>query len=135
MICEAVDILVHEINSQLCSNTHRTLMPMQLYSEHNRTGKNLNMVRTLPMYLEEDMNSILHDIEYYLNFIKKVNNDTSEKLNQYGLSLFKSFSTAKCAIHHAFCNSIDTSSVIEQIRELLLTTNNYMRPTKVSSKF
>ncbi|CAF3038184.1 unnamed protein product, partial [Rotaria sp. Silwood2] len=69
------------------------------------------------------------DIEYYLNFIKEVNNDASEKLNQYDLSLFKSFSTAKCAIHHAFCNSIDTPSVIEQIRELLSTTNNYMNTT------
>ncbi|CAF3260235.1 unnamed protein product [Rotaria sp. Silwood2] len=62
--------------------------------------------------LEEKMNSILHDIEYYLNFIKEVNNDAT-----------------KCAIHHAFCNSIDTPSVIEQIRELLSTTNNYMNTT------
>ncbi|XP_065347910.1 cysteine--tRNA ligase, cytoplasmic [Cloeon dipterum] len=58
--------------------------------------------------------------------------DTFDKWGAAELELNNRFGVAKSTIHNALCDNIDTRSVIEEIREMVNVSNNYIRSKKAS---
>ncbi|CAF2640279.1 unnamed protein product [Rotaria sp. Silwood2] len=66
-------------------------------------------------------------MQTHLGPLQKFNDSNVDtKLDEHDIILDKCFSVTKSQIHLALCDSIDTSSVMENIHQLISTANNYM---------
>jgi cysteinyl-tRNA synthetase len=74
------------------------------------------------------LNKFYLDVETHLNLSEQLDDsNTNTKFDEHDLTLNEYFSTTKNQIHLALCDSIDTPSVMENIRQLTSTTNIYMK--------
>ncbi|CAF0971316.1 unnamed protein product [Rotaria sordida] len=91
------------------------------YSDHG-------MEKTLNY--EKMLNEFFLNIKTHLRSMKQLNHSNAyTKFDENDLQLNERFSTAKKQIHIALCDSIDTPTVMENIRQLITTTNIYMNRT------
>jgi cysteinyl-tRNA synthetase len=76
---------------------------------------------------EKMLNEFFLNIKTHLRSMKQLNHsDAYTKFDEHDLTLNERFSITKKQIHLALCDSIDTPTVMEQIRQLVSTTNIYM---------
>ncbi|CAF5035850.1 unnamed protein product, partial [Rotaria sp. Silwood1] len=79
---------------------------------------------------EKMLNEFFLNIKTHLRSMKQLNHSSAyTKLDENDLQLNERFSAAKKQIHIALCDSIDTPTVMENIRHLITTTNIYMNRT------
>jgi cysteinyl-tRNA synthetase len=79
---------------------------------------------------EKMLNEFFLNIKTHLRSMKQLNHsDAYTKFDEHDLTLNERFSKIKNEIHLALCDSIDTPTVMEQIRQLVSTTNIYMNTT------
>jgi cysteinyl-tRNA synthetase len=76
---------------------------------------------------EKMLNEFFLNIKTHLRSMKQLNHsDAYTKFDDHDLALNERMSKIKNEIHLALCDSIDTPSVMEQIRQLVSATNIYM---------
>lgn len=76
---------------------------------------------------EKMLNEFFLNVKTHLRSMKLLNHSNAyTKFDNDDLQLNERFSTAKRQIHAALCDSIDTPTVMETLRQLLSTTNIYM---------
>jgi len=83
---------------------------------------------------EKMLNEFFLNIKTYIRSLKQLNHSSAfTKFDERDLTLNERFSTIKKQIHVALCDSIDTPTVMENIRQLVTTTNIYMNTTNTTS--
>jgi cysteinyl-tRNA synthetase len=76
---------------------------------------------------EKMLNEFFLNVKTHLRSMKQLNHsDAYLKFDEHDLMLNERFSKIKNEIHLSLCDSIDTPSAMEQIRQLVSTTNIYM---------
>ena len=76
---------------------------------------------------EKMLNEFFLNIKTHLRSMKQMNHsDAYGKFAEHDIVLNERFSAIKKQIHLALCDSIDTPSVMENIRQLISATNIYM---------
>lgn len=76
---------------------------------------------------EKMLNEFFLNIKTHLRSMKQLNHsDAYGKFAEHDIALNERFSAIKKQIHLALCDSIDTPSVMENIRQLISATNIYM---------
>jgi cysteinyl-tRNA synthetase len=98
---------------------------------------NLSPTLTLSNYnIDEQMGKLKSYEEIITDFcdqVKKIcslthhQNNKALKFDQVDLTLLKFFGTIKKEIHNALCNCIDTSTAMNNLVELIQSTNNYIK--------
>jgi cysteinyl-tRNA synthetase len=82
---------------------------------------------------EKMLNEFFLNIKTHLRPMKQLNyREAYQKFEEYDLTLNERFSKIKIEIHLALCDSIDTPTVMELIRQLVSLTNIYMNTTNVN---
>ncbi|CAF2042364.1 unnamed protein product [Rotaria magnacalcarata] len=94
------------------------------YSDHG-------MEKTLSY--EKLLSEFFLNIKTHLRSMKQLNHSNAyTKYDEYDLQLNERFSAIKKQVHLALCDSIDTPTVMENIRQLITTTNIYMNRTNAT---
>jgi cysteinyl-tRNA synthetase len=76
---------------------------------------------------EKLLNEFFLNIKTHLRSMKQLNHsDAYTKFGEHDITLNERFSAAKKDIHIALCDSIDTPTAMEKIRQLISTVNIYM---------
>jgi len=76
---------------------------------------------------EKMLNEFFLNVKTHLRSMKQLNYlDAYSKFDEHDLALNERFSKNKKEIHLALCDSVDTPTVMEQIRQLVSSTNIYM---------
>ncbi|KAI8834116.1 tRNA synthetases class I (C) catalytic domain-containing protein [Chytridium lagenaria] len=60
-------------------------------------------------------------------------NNSGHAVNESEKDLFKSLQTAQTQVHAALCDNFDTSSAMTALRDLIASTNTYLRKTEKAS--
>ena len=82
---------------------------------------------------EKMLSEFFLNIKTHLRSLKQLNHSNAfTKFDDHDITLNERFSTIKKQIHIALCDSIDTPSVMDNIRHLVTTTNIYMNTTNTT---
>ncbi|CAF2977534.1 unnamed protein product [Rotaria socialis] len=82
---------------------------------------------------EKLLSEFFLNIKTHLRSMKQLNHSSAyTKYDEYDLQLNERFSAIKKQVHLALCDSIDTPTVMENIRQLITTTNIYMNRTNAT---
>ncbi|CAF0898720.1 unnamed protein product [Adineta steineri] len=82
---------------------------------------------------EKMLSEFFLNIKTHLRSLKQLNHSSAyTKFEEHDLTLNERFSTIKKQIHIALCDSIDTPTVMENIRQLISAANIYMNSTNIT---